>query len=113
MEYISRHFADKITIKWNPATDDGTVDFMFNKYLDLDGEGTIIGYREHGGAFVITETISSIATRINVGDFQDPITGNTLPEISGAALMVLIKQIVDQIRGELGVNESNTEPEEE
>lgn len=94
--------ADTITIRWNPVTDNGNVDFSFNNYL-LDDNGQSTEFIAPGGKRITRESIQEIAMRqlTEAGALIDPITQEPISAISGAGLMMLIKATVNQIRDEL------------
>lgn len=94
--------ADTITIRWNPVTDNGNVDFSFNNYL-LDENGQSTEFVAPGERRNLRESIQEIAMRqiTEAGVLADPITQEAIPALSGAGLMMLIKVTVNQIRDEL------------
>lgn len=96
--------ADTITIRWNPVTDNGNVDFSFNNYL-LDENSQSTEFIAPGGKRITRESIQEIAMRqlTEAGALTDPITQEPIPALSGAGLMMLIKATVNQIRDELEV----------
>lgn len=95
----SKKLADQILIQWQPTTDDGSVQFSFNEYLELDGE--ITDYANPKNRKVMKEAINEVAQRMIASGVTDPITGKTLPELSGAAVITLIKEVVEQVRQEM------------
>jgi hypothetical protein len=95
-----KRFADNINIAWQPTTDDGKVDFRFNSYL-LDSIGNTTDFIDPKQQNVRSEKINNVAQREIAAGLVDPITQETLPALSGAGVIMLIKAVVEQVRQEM------------
>jgi len=101
--------ARNINIKWDPINDDGIVRLgLLDHAVDSNGVTRFVLPEESYGH---TETLSQIKSRLIEDEIVDPVTGETITNISGAGLILLIKSIVDQIIVEVEEELANADQE--
>ena len=101
--------ARNINIKWDPITDDGVVRMgLLDHAVDADGVTRFVLPEDSYGHI---ETLAQIKARLIEDEIVDPVTGQTISNVSGAGLMLLIKKVVDQIVVEVEAELVNADQE--
>lgn len=102
----SKKFSTRITITWHPVTNDGQIRLDLYDFI-LDDQGNPTGFMDPDSRTINHESIAVASQRTLTPVFSvDPVTGEDVPNLSGASIMGFFKQYVDLVESEL----ANTDP---